>query len=113
MKRIALSLLLTLAFFPLKAEEAVDIVKHLIDTSEKSLDDQRRLLTHLEEFYRARDLFVTDSNNSKAGAALVRSAMRINKELNEEHLSHLFPSEFLEEVRFFNQVGDKARKARS
>jgi|GEM_PF-3266983 len=113
MKKIALSLLLSMAFFPLKAEEAVEVVKQLIETTEKSLEDQRRLLGYLEEFYKARELFVADSNNTKAGAALVRAAMRINRELTEEHLAHLFSSEFLEEVRFFNQVGDRARKAKS
>ena len=88
-------------------------MKQLIETTEKSLEEQRRLLAHLEEFYKARILFVEDSNNAKAGAALVRAAMRINKELEQEHLAHLFSSEFLEEIRFFNQVGDRARRAKS
>lgn len=113
MRKITFSLLLLLPFFPLKAEESIDLVKQLIEATEKSLDDQKRLLTQLEEFYRARALFVEDSQNSRAGAALVRAAMRINKQLEEEHLSHLFTSEFLEEIRFFNQVGDRARKAKS
>ncbi len=112
MKKITLSLLLLLLFFPLKAEEAIELVKQLIDTTQKSLDDQRRLFSHLEEFYQARGLFVEDGHNAKAGAALVRAAMRINKELDEEHLTHLFPSEFLEEIRFFNQVGSRALKAK-
>ena len=112
-KKVALSLLFMLCFFPLKAEEAIEVVKQLIETTEKSLNDQRRLLSQLEEFYHQRALFVEDSSDAKAGAALVRAAMRIQKELEKEHLAHLFSSEFLEEVRFFNQVGDRARKARS
>ena len=111
MKKIALSLSIMCAFFPLKAEEALDTIKQLIATTEKSLDEQRSLLSLVEAFYQARALFVADSDDQKAAVTLVRAAMRVHRELENEHLSHLFSSEFLEEIRFFNQVGDRARRA--
>ncbi|MCP5469541.1 MAG: hypothetical protein H7A36_03440 [Chlamydiales bacterium] len=114
MKKIAFILLAATSFFPLKGdEEAIGVVKELIVTTERNLESQRRLLTYLEDFYKARDGFVQDSANAQLGASLVRAAMRVHKEMEEEHLAHLFSTEFLEEIRFFNQMGTRAVQARS
>ena len=109
MRKIALSLLLATSFFPLNGEEAVAVIKELIASTERNLENQQRLLSYLEEFYVAREHFVRDSNSAQLGAALVRSAMRVHREMEEEHLAHLFSASFLEEIRFFNQMGRKAR----
>ena len=105
MKKIALSLALLIPFLPLKAEEAVDVVQELISSSEKNLKGQRRLLTSIESFYQAREAFIADSNNARIGTDLVQIAIRVEREMKEENLAHLFPTSFLEEVRFFSRVG--------
>lgn len=114
MRKLALSLLLVTSFFPLKAEEeAILVMRELVQASEKNLENQRRLLAFLEEFYQARERFVQESTNAQLGSALVRAAMRVQKELEQEQLAHLFTPEFLEEIRFFNQMGNRAIRAHS
>ncbi|MCH9611128.1 MAG: hypothetical protein S4CHLAM81_14980 [Chlamydiales bacterium] len=50
------------------------------------------------------NIFQTQERDEKAAATTSASP---------EQLAHHFSSEFLEEVRFFNQVGKKAERARS
>ncbi|MFN0065121.1 MAG: hypothetical protein ACKVOH_02655 [Chlamydiales bacterium] len=112
MRTFAISFLLLATIIPLKANE-ITVMEELIRTTEKNLEGQKRLLKYLIEFQKARNAFVEESSSSKLGAILVRCAMHVHRQMEHEHLAHLFSPEFLEEIRFFNQVGSQAIKGRS
>ena len=104
MKSILLSLFLFSPLFGAPHDEII-VIEQLIETTQKNLNAQQTLLKLLLEFDQAKGVYITDPDNGKLATALVKRAMRLHKHLEKERLHHLFPSDFLVELAFFNQVG--------
>lgn len=104
MKLLLASLLLsaTLAAAP---HEEVLVIEQLIATTQKNLYSQEELLRTLNAYNTTRDAFIANPDSSKLATLLVKKAMRLQSHLEKEHLSHLFSSDFLTELSFYNQVG--------
>jgi hypothetical protein len=94
-------------FFPLSAAqpEEIDVVEQLITTTKKNLDAQQRLLQMMIAYNQAKESFLEDPDSSKLATSLVRKSMLLHHHIMQEHLSHLFSTDFLVELSFFNQVG--------
>lgn len=98
-------------FIPLGAaphsQDELSSLLELIETTKSNLAEQQRLLKHLLEFKKTREYFVGEPNNPKLATELVRAAMRLHSLLKESRVIHLFSSDFLSELSFFNEVGEK------
>jgi|ERR1700733_3802883 len=81
------------------------VIEQLIETTKKNLDTQQELLKMTLEFNQAREAFISDPESSRLATTLVKRAMRLRSHLEKEHLIHLFSSEFLEELAFYDRVG--------
>lgn len=91
------------------ADEEIEVLQDLISVTQKSLNAQKELLTALVKFKVARNAFVEEPTSRKLATILVKTAMVVYKKIEEEHLAHLFSSDFLTEIQFFNQLGTKPK----
>ncbi|MCH9608575.1 MAG: hypothetical protein S4CHLAM45_11530 [Chlamydiales bacterium] len=92
---------------PLIADE-VETLQELIETTQKNLEGQLQAMQELKAYKEMRGHFLADPDNGKLGTLMVRRAMKLFQELEAQHLAHLFPTEFVDELRFFTQVGEDA-----
>lgn len=88
-------------------QDEIDLLRELIDTTKNNLDLQQELLRRVIEFKQARAAFSAEPTSTALAAKLVKSAMTLQKNLENSHLEHLFSSDLLTELAFFNQVGMK------
>lgn len=103
MMKYLLSLaLLTSSLF---ADDDLEIMRELIQSTKKNLTTQEAVLKHMTLFTQLRAAFIADPTSAKIATQLVKTAMTLHAELENENLSHLFSSDFLTELTFFNQVG--------
>ncbi len=86
------------------ADEDIEILRELISSTQKSLTAQKELLTALVKLKNARSAFIEDPESRKHATELVKAAILIQKQIENEHLAHLFSSDFLTEIHFFNQL---------
>ncbi len=80
----------------------------LIEVNRENLQNEEKLLTLLEEYREARDLFIADSESKKRASRLVRKAHEVNQEIAVLHLETLFSASLLEEIRLFASLAKKA-----
>ncbi|MFZ0566039.1 MAG: hypothetical protein WAM28_07635 [Chlamydiales bacterium] len=88
-------------------QDEVEILRELIRATQKNLNEQKTLLKLLVEYNQIRATFVEEPTSAKIATDLVTLAMRISQKIEKENLIHLFSSDFLTEIRFFNQVGQQ------
>jgi hypothetical protein len=86
-------------------QEEIATVEQLIETTKKNLENQQMILKLLRTYASAREAYLNDPDSGKLATALVKRAMALHLLLEKEHLLHLFGSDFLSEVAFYNQVG--------
>ncbi|MCH9626827.1 MAG: hypothetical protein S4CHLAM2_04580 [Chlamydiales bacterium] len=94
---------------PLLADEEIEVVQELIAVTQKNLQAQKELLTALVQFKQARHAFVEEPTSRKLATKLVKASMCVQKQIETEHLAHLFESDFLTELHFFNQLGTQQK----
>lgn len=89
-------------------EDEVSSLEQLIATNERKLAAQRILREKMVVFQKQKQEFL-EGNQSKSHAfAMVTNARALLGMIKEEHLSYLFPSEYLEELIFFSSVAAKS-----
>lgn len=96
-----------LLFSPLFAhpQDELMVLDQLIETTQKNLNAQLLLKGMMFEFFQTREAFLTNPESGKLATSLVKKATRLHNHVDKEHLSHLFSTEFLTELAFYNQVG--------
>jgi hypothetical protein len=110
MKRLLLISLLALS--PLCAtpgQDDVQVLSELVSLTKKTLAEQENLLKELADFKNKREKFLLDPESAKLATQLCKSAMKIEKEIEKDHLAHLLSEELLTEVRFFSKVGREGK----
>lgn len=113
MKLSSALILLIGTTFPLAGQntiidpDEITILLELIETSKKNLEEQKKLLKLIVDFKKAREAFITEPTSVKLAALLVKSAAEVSNEIEKSQLSYLFPTDFMTEIRFFTQVGEK------
>lgn len=98
-----LFLIISLLFAPLFADE-VEVLSELIDTTRQNLDGQIQAMELLRSFKRARGAFITDADNAQKGSVMVRFGVELLSEIEKQHITHLFPKDFVNELQFFNEM---------
>ena len=96
----------------IRDQDEITVLLELIEMSQKNLVEQQTLLKNILDFRKQRQAFVQEPTSNRLATALVRSAMRIQGEIDGNHLSHLFSKDFLTEVRFFAQGGQEKKLSR-
>jgi len=103
MKFLPLAFLLSFLFAA--PQDELLVIEELIQTTKKNLDSQQKLHTLVVEFNQSREAFIANPDSGRLATALVKQAMRLYNYLQKEHVTHLFSSDFLSELAFYNQVG--------
>ncbi|NGX61899.1 MAG: hypothetical protein K940chlam9_01390 [Chlamydiae bacterium] len=83
----------------------IDVIEELVTATEKNLLFQKELLQSMQTFQRAREAFTKDPTSARLATILVKSATRLTRKIEEEHVAHLLSPEFLTEIQFFTLVG--------
>lgn len=110
--KIVILLLFPCALFavdPVALDPELEVMEELIQATQKSLKFQKNLFLSLIAFKEARASFVEDPTSRKKASVLVKAAKCVQKELEQDHLTHLFSPDFLHEIQFFNQLGTEPR----
>lgn len=107
MKRLLLISLLALSSFcqATPGQDDIQVLTELVSLTKKTLLEQENLLKELTEFKSKREKFLLDPDSAKLATQLCKSAMKLEKEIEKDHLSHLFSEDLLTEVHFFSKVG--------
>ncbi len=85
-------------------QNEVLVMQGLVETTQKNLTSQKKLLKLLIEFKEAKEAFVKDDDNGKLATGLVKKATLLQQQIENAHLSHLFSSDFLSELQFYKGV---------
>lgn len=100
-------LLISPLFADTGLQDEIAVLQELIATTKKNLESQQHLLNRVIKFKQARAAFMADPTSGQLATRLVKSAMLLQKNLEKEHLAHLFSSDFLTELAFFDQIGNQ------
>lgn len=92
--------------------DEIEAVERLIEEQQKHLARQLELKDMMKEFQQQKEEFMQGKQTQKHAIAMVSNARDILASINEEHIAHLFPAEYLEELVFFSSVAGKSRPIR-
>lgn len=106
MKRF--SLLLLFAITPLFGSE-LETLETLIETTKTQLGRQEKALELLKEFQAVRTSFLASEDDPRLATRMVRVAMALHETIEQGHLSYVFGQDFLEEIAYFNDMGNLHR----
>ncbi len=90
-------------------QDDLGLLDELIAMTQNNLEAQQQLHKLMESYQKTREAFVADSSSQKLAQMLVKEATQILQTIEKTHLSHLFSSDLMTEVRFFSKVGDQAK----
>lgn len=125
-----LSLIVVLSFFGVSLAQTVEKTTNIVEKSallqrdeveaiSKLIDEQMKHLrkeTELKElmvlFRSQKEEFLAGKQTQKHARAMVATAREILEGINIEHIAHLFPADYLEELVFFASIAGKSRPAR-
>lgn len=79
----------------------------IIYQTQKSLEDQKKLRLLIEEYKKIQDDYLKKSQDNDLLLALVKSAHRTLKAINESHLTETFDPEFIEELTVLSLAAGK------
>lgn len=96
---------------PLQEQDEVIVLKRLIEVSKNNLLEQEELLKEVVLFKKKREDFIKDPTSAKLATMLVKTAVRLNEKIQKSHLTHLFSTSLLEEIKFFSEVGQGGKSS--
>ena len=108
-----IALLVCLAVTPVTSpKDEVSAVEELISVTKDKLAEEEKLKKLLLDFRLCRAQFSHNSESKELAFKLVSTARKILEIVKNEHLEHLFPSDYLEEITFFSSIAAKNQPAR-
>lgn len=98
----------------IKSDKKVDFwgdevasLENLIAANEKHLLAQKHLKDKMKLFQKQKEEFMLGNQSKSHAFSMVTNAREILTAIREEHLSYLFPTEYLEELIFFSSIAAK------
>lgn len=88
--------------------DEVSSLENLIATNEKHLSAQKQLKDKMKLFQKQKEEFMLGNQSKSHAFSMVSNAREILTVVKEEHLSYLFPTEYLEELIFFSSIAAKS-----
>lgn len=82
------------------------VLDDLIEATEQSVDRQKELRKDIKAYQQQQQKFIKDMNDRTLASDLIQSAQDILKTIHDNHLEHLFSSEFIRELTFMSQLGN-------
>jgi cell fate (sporulation/competence/biofilm development) regulator YlbF (YheA/YmcA/DUF963 family) len=90
----------------------LETLDNYISVMEKNLEQSQKLKSDIEKYLILQERFAHKQGDKDLCFKMVKAAQQIMKKIEEQHLSHVFDSEFLKELSFFSQLASKRGGAR-
>ncbi len=88
-------------------EDEVAVVTRLIQTTAEQLTTEQHLKELMISFKQERESFAAGDYSKKRASQMVRYARDILQIITDLHVQHLFPNEYLEEIKVFTSIASK------
>lgn len=92
--------------------DEVEAISKLIDEQMSHLRKETELKELMVLFRSQKEEFMAGKQTQKHARAMVGTAREILEGINHEHIAHLFPAEYLEELVFFASIAGKSKPGR-
>lgn len=88
-------------------EDEIKIVDHLIALTKEQLKNQERLKSLMVQFQQCKEEFTQGNQTKPHTAKLIRLGREIYELITQEHVTHLFAKDYLDELQFFSSIAGK------
>lgn len=88
-------------------EDEIQVLEHLIASTSKQLEAEKQLKDLMVEFRKEQEEFVQGNQTKSHASRMVNTAREIHTLILENHIEHLFPKNYLEEISFFSSIAGK------
>jgi len=85
----------------------VEAIEQLIASTQTRLEEERHLRRLLIQVQEEKEKFIKGEQTRACAARLSAAAQGAIQKIEQEHLHHLFSSEYMEELQFFSSIGDR------
>jgi len=79
----------------------------LIQATEQSLEEQRKLREMIYEYQKLQDKFEKNPNDNELLFKIIKSAYKVLQSIKENHLTQTFDTEFIDELTIMSQPATK------
>lgn len=79
----------------------------LIASTTKQLETQKQLKKLMLQFREQQEAFVQGEESKTLAGQMVRTARQIHELITANHIEHLFPKDYLDELNFFSSIAGK------
>jgi hypothetical protein len=93
-------------------EDEIEVISHLIEATGQRLTDEKLLKDLMVEFKGQRERFLKGEQSKAHTALMVKTARNILDMITQQHLNHLFSTDYLEELTVFSSVATKRSLAK-
>lgn len=97
---------------PVGKEDEIKAIDQLIKATTQQLEMQKQLKELMLQFNKQRETFVQGDQTKTQAGRLVRTARQIYEMITANHLEHLFPQDYLDELTFFSSIAGKTAVSR-
>ena len=88
-------------------KDELKIIDQLIATTQKQLEDEKKLRELMQQFKDQVEEFIQGKQTKSHASLMVRTAREINEMISANHIEHLFPKDYLDELTFFSSIAGK------
>ncbi len=85
----------------------IAMLDNLIDVTQQNLENQKNLRHLVKEYQKIQDLYLQNPDDKEALYRMVKIAYKTLGNIKENHLTHLFDSDFISELSLLSQVASK------
>lgn len=82
---------------------------HLIEITTKNLETQKRLRDYLMDYKQLEKNYLKNPQDKTLLFRFVKTARQLLNTIKENHLEHIFSSEFMNELNLLSQITNKKR----
>ena len=93
--------------FAVSENDEVKIIDQLIFSTQKQLEDEKKLRELMLQFKDQIEEFVQGKQTKTHASQMVRTARQIYEMISANHIEHLFPKDYLDELTFFSSIAGK------
>jgi len=89
------------------ASDELSMLDHLIGATEQSLQNERQLRQLIINYQELQEKYLHNTQDTEQLFQLVKTAHHVLNNIEENHLTHLFSSEFINELKLLSQIAKK------
>lgn len=88
-------------------EDEIEVLDQLIAATDRKAVAQKKLRNVMIDFKKQKERFFKGDQTKKHSFLMVKTASQILRVIQENHLQHLFASDYLEELALFSSIAEK------